>query len=315
MRGFIANTDFDWYSFLSAQSDIDEVDFWQPSGGRAFRAVPVGSPFFFRLKAPHNAIAGFGYYASHSVLPAWLAWEAFGIKNGARDFDEMRARVERYRRRSAPRPSERPGDYDVGCIMIASPVFFPRELWVRDPSDWHQNIVVGRGEDLTHGEGRRILSECLERVAQLGAPTLAGATLSVETGPRYGAPIEVTPRLGQGIFRVGVLDAYARACAVTGEHSLPVLDAAHIKPYGQGGAHDIRNGIVLRSDIHRLFDLGYVTVTPDYLFHVSDSLAEEYQNGRDYYARQGNALGVPSAKELQPDRELLAWHGESVFRG
>jgi putative restriction endonuclease len=85
--------------------------------------------------------------------------------------------------------------------------------------------------------------------------------------------------------------------------------------YGQGGAHDIHNGIVLTSDIHRLFDLGYVTVTPDYHFRVSDSLADEYQNGRDYYARQGSALDVPSAKELRPDRELLAWHRESVFRG
>ncbi len=55
--------------------------------------------------------------------------------------------------------------------------------------------------------------------------------------PRYGTPATYLPRLGQGIFRVQVLDAYGRACAVTGEHSLPVLDAAHIRPYGQGGEH------------------------------------------------------------------------------
>lgn len=57
-------------------------------------------PFFFRLKSPHNAIAGFGYFASYSALPAWLAWGSFGRTNGAADFDEMRARIERYRRRS-----------------------------------------------------------------------------------------------------------------------------------------------------------------------------------------------------------------------
>jgi putative restriction endonuclease len=265
------------------------VNFWQPSGGRGFRAVPKGSPFFFRLKAPYNAIAGFGYFAEHSVLPAWLAWEAFGVKNGARDFDEMRARIEKYRRRFAPGPSERPGDYDVGCIMVASPVFLPRELWVREPSDWQPNIVSGRGQDLTQGEGLRVFTECLDRGAGMDAALAPVAELLREDAPRFGEATLVKPRLGQGIFRVAVLDAYSRACAVTGEHSLPVLEAAHIKPYGQGGAHDITNGITLRSDIHRLFDLGYVTVTPDYRFRVSESRDGVPQRPRLLRASDGPA--------------------------
>ena len=129
MRGFIGNTDYDWYRFLAAQPDVDEVNFCQPSGGGGrFGAVSPGEPFFFRLKSPHNAIAGFGYFASYSALPAWLAWESFGRTNGAADFDEMRARIERYRRRSGAADSGRPGDYAIGCIMVASPVFFPQEL-------------------------------------------------------------------------------------------------------------------------------------------------------------------------------------------
>ncbi|MDP2300541.1 MAG: HNH endonuclease, partial [Actinomycetota bacterium] len=94
MRGYIGNTDYDWYRFLAAQPNVDEVNFWQPSASASFRAVQPGEPFFFRLKSPHNAIAGFGYFASFSALPAWLAWESFGPKNGAADFDEMRARIE-----------------------------------------------------------------------------------------------------------------------------------------------------------------------------------------------------------------------------
>jgi len=125
----IGNTDYDWYRFLAAQPDVDEVNFWQPSGGGGrVGAVSPGEPFFFRLKSPHNAIAGFGYFASYSALPAWLAWESFGRTNGAADFDEMRARIERYRRRSGAADSGRPGDYAIGCIMVASPVFFPQEL-------------------------------------------------------------------------------------------------------------------------------------------------------------------------------------------
>jgi len=311
MRGYIGNTDFEWYRFLSAQPDLDEVNFWQPSGGRGFKAIKPGEPFFFRLKAPHNAIAGFGYFASFSVLPAWLAWESFGITNGARDFDEMRARIEYYRRRSGSAIPARPGDYGIGCIMVASPVFFPEELWVREPADWSANIVSGRGEDLTSGEGLRIFTECMERSSG-AAPQLQAAE---DAESRYGEPALVALRLGQGIFRVSVLDAYERACAVTREHSLPVLEAAHIRPYSEGGTHDVRNGLLLRSDIHRLFDLGYVTVTPEYRFAISDALYDDFHNGRSYYAERGKQLHVPHAEELQPDRELLAWHAEERWRG
>jgi putative restriction endonuclease len=72
----------------------------------------------------------------------------------------------------------------------------------------------------------------------------------------------VRPRLGQGTFRIATIQAYERACAVTGEHSLPALEAAHIRPFAEGGTHDVSNGLLLRADLHRLFDRGYVTVTP-----------------------------------------------------
>jgi hypothetical protein len=76
----------------------------------------------------------------------------------------------------------------------------------------------------------------------------------------------VRQRLGQGAFRVLVTDAYERRCAVTGEKALPVLQAAHIRPVTKEGTHQLDNGLLLRSDIHALFDQGYVTVTPDHRF-------------------------------------------------
>jgi HKD family nuclease len=77
-----------------------------------------------------------------------------------------------------------------------------------------------------------------------------------------------------------VTGAYGGACAVSREHSLPVLEAAHIQPYGSEGAHDVANGLLLRADIHRLFDGGYVTVTPDHRFVVSQRLAQDGRTGR-----------------------------------
>lgn len=54
-------------------------------------------------------------------------------------------------------------------------------------------------------------------------------------------------------------------------------------PYAWGGEHRVNNGLLLRRDLHRLYDRGYVTVTPDYVFLVGESLREEFKNGRSYY--------------------------------
>ena len=305
----MANTDFEWFTFLRKRQPIEEVNFWQPSGGDAFRALQPGEPFFFRLKSPHYAIGGFGYFARHEIVPAWLAWSSFGLLNGAPDFDTMCRRIERYRH---GQPADPQRHYKVGCIMISQPVFFEDADWVREPKGFSRNIVRGAGFDLGEGEGRRIWEEC-----RAGARTVAVAAEPVASlapeGPRYGAPVLVKPRLGQGTFSVAVAAAYRQACAVSGEHSLPVLDAAHIRGYAQGGTHEVSNGLLLRTDIHRLFDKGYVTVTPEHRFLVSRRLKEEWENGRTYYAHHGKPIALPRRASDRPDPVLLRWHNHEVF--
>ncbi len=313
MRGFVANTDCDWFEFLAARQPLEEVNFWQPSGGDAFRALEPGEPFFFRLKKPHYAIAGFGLFARHEVVTAKLAWEAFGERNGAPDFAAMCARIEKYRRGQPVDPAKQ---YKVGCLMISQPFFFAEPDWVEEPANFSKNIVRGAGYDVSEGEGRRIWEACLERVRARRVPLAAeeeAQWAAVADGPRFGAPQLVRPRLGQGTFRVAVTQAYHGACAVSGEHSLPVLDVAHIRGYAEGGPHDVRNGLLLRADIHRLFDRGYVTVTPDHRFEVSRRLREEFENGKTYYALHGNEIHLPDRAGDHPDPALLRWHNEQVF--
>ena len=81
-----------------------------------------------------------------------LAWQAFGQKNGAATEEEMRTRVERYRR-VAPNPSE---DYDIGCILLQKPFFFDRGDWIPIP-EWKPNIGRSRPARLPWpGRGRRM---------------------------------------------------------------------------------------------------------------------------------------------------------------
>jgi len=83
----------------------------------------------------------------------------------------------------------------------------------------------------------------------------------------------------------------------------------------EGGEHEITNGLLLRTDIHRLFDLGYVPVSNEGRFEVGRRLKEDFENGRHYYAMQGQSILTPSHPEQRPKREALEWHQTNRFLG
>lgn len=306
VRLWVANTDPDWFDFLAQQPGIDEVNFWQPSGGTSFGAIQPGELFLFRLKSPRNAIGGFGVLSHASNLPISLAWEAFGIKNGAPTSREVRERVEKYRRRANAHE-----DYTIGCRIVVQPVFLPPERWIPQPKSWARSVVVGKTYSTDEREGRALW----EAVTAAGIPVTALTRGMAEEARRWGEPTLVTPRLGQGAFRIAVTDAYGRACAVSGGKVLPALDAAHIKPYGLGGSHEVSNGLLLRRDIHSVFDAGYVTIDEQLKFVVSDRVRTDFNNGNEYRRLHGAAVSVPLAQKFRPDREALLWHNERVFLG
>jgi len=310
MKTFVGITDFDWFAHLSGLPELEEVNFWQSSANVAFRALKVGEPFLFKLYNPLNFIVGGGFFAHYSRLPVSLAWEVFGEKNGAGSLMEMRARIEKYRR-VQPSPVE---DYHIGCILLEQPVFFPDSSWVPVPEDWKPNIVRGKTYDLTTGLGKKLWDEVQYRLASPN-DLIDKKEVVLDPAARYGSPTLITPRLGQGSFRIVVTDAYDRRCAVTQERTLPALEAAHIKPFTESGPHSVRNGILLRSDIHRLFDTGYVTITPDHTFEVSHRIRDEFENGRDYYHLHGTPIHLPPKPAWHPSGDFITWHNENVYKG
>jgi putative restriction endonuclease len=310
MNAFVALTDYRWFTFLANLPKLEEINFWQPGGNRAFTAIHPNELFLFKLHSPREFIAGGGFFAHSSLLPVSLAWDAFGAANGAASLEKMRAHIEQYRRQK-PAGTE---DYRIGCILLSQPFFLKEADWIPVPRGWSPNIVQGKTYDLTVEPGLLLFQQMQERLA-LPAPVHEEIAAAEVPAEKYGAPVEILPRLGQGIFRVVIIDAYGRRCAVTGEKVLPVLDAAHIKPYAKDGTHKPDNGILIRSDLHTLFDRGYVTVTPEYRFEVSKHIREDYENGHDYYALHGREIFVPKKTVLQPAGENLAWHNEKVFKG
>jgi len=102
---------------------------------------------------------------------------------------------------------------------------------------------------------------------------------------------------------------------VTGEKAQPVLQAAHIRPYTKGGQHRADNRLLLRSDLHILFDRGYITVTPEYRMEVCRRLRTDFDNGEEYRARHGSRIWVLDSPATRPRPEFPAWHNERRFIG
>ncbi len=303
MEGYVAVTDPGWWEHLSRSPGPKDANFWRPSA-RAVR-LTLGAPFIFKLKAPANAIGGFGYFAGFAVLPDWFAWETFAEANGVASLEALRARLARIQQGARIVPAE---GGQIGCCLVAESVFFERDAWVPAPRDWKIRTQTAARYDLSEGEGLRVWSACLER-------SHSTPVIMARESARYGAPTLRAPRLGQSIFRVNVLDAYGRACAVTREHSLPVLEAAHIRPYGIGGEHDVANGLALRTDLHRLFDRGYVTIDEKYRFIVGRRLRNDFENGRTYYSLNGTRLMLPAEAQSRPAQAALEWHRTERFLG
>lgn len=302
MKFYVGVTDINWYNFL-AYLNPDEVNFWQPGGKSNFRRISPGEPFLFKL-AKHKFIVGGGFFVRHSFLPLSLAWEAFEKKNGAPDLLTLHKMISTHRERKEPDPT-------IGCIILTKPFFFRQENWISIPNNWKPNIVQGKTYDMSEEISQELWGTVTERLRK--EKILTAQTVIEETN-RYGAGYVVQNRLGQGAFKVLVTDAYSRRCAITGEKTLPVLQAAHIKPYSESGPHAIDNGLLLRADLHILFDKGYLTVTPDLHTEVSKRIEMNFHNGKEYYKLHGKKLEViPNRQIDQPSAKFLKWHNENKF--
>jgi putative restriction endonuclease len=316
MKLYVGITDYDWFKLHTSKESVDEVNFWKPSSQSNFRVLQANEPFLFKLKG-RKVIAGGGFFAKFLPLPLSLAWAAFREANGARSLDELRMMIAHSRHR----PIATDEDPIVGCTLLEEPFFFEEKDWIPVPDDFRQGIQMGKSYDMESGTGLALWRDVTARLSGAVArpsrmASVGPATIAALDSARFGTPSLVTPRLGQGSFRVLVTDAYRYRCAMTSERTLPVLEAAHIRPYVAGGEHALSNGLLLRSDLHTLFDLGYVAVEPkEKTILVSDRIKAEFENGREYYRLRGEKLVLPENQSAIPSFESLTFHAENVFRG
>ena len=311
---YIGNTDNEWFDFLKARQPLEDVNFWKPSP-QVFRAIDEGQLFVFRLKAPRNVIGGYGILASNINVPIQLAWDSLGERNGSGSMQGMLRAIRKYRSNENISPQSL-----IGCRVLVNPVFFEPDEWFGVPNDWSNSIVTGKVYNTESSEGARVMRELEFRT---NPTTLFGREkkafenggLSDTHQERYGAPIQVKPRLGQGAFRIKVADAYSFGCALSDTRVLPALEAAHIRPYANGGLHEVTNGIFLRKDIHSVFDAGFATINDDFKFHVSAKITNVFNNGNEYKRLHGTKLKLPELRSARPSLDSIRWHQNERFVG
>lgn len=324
---FVAHTHRVWFDNLSriAQPDyarrlvrLDEVNFWAPKAPLPLKRFAPGDLLFFRLGAPVRCIVGYGFFASfhpaHPALPAdvHMVWDMFGPKNGARAKSELAALLGRSSNEDLLRP--------VGCTVLRDAVFWPDARWIPwGPERGYATSGLQRGRtDADPRNVRDLMAEVTRDQVSLPMD-FDDRFVPVEVDERGRAATTRVEREGQSTFRLRLLQAYGWQCAVTREHTEPVLDAAHIQPYLGPRSNHLQNGIVLTKEFHALFDRGLATIEPPsarsdgYRLRISKQISQRWNNGKRYYQYDGQDLVVPANPALRPSVDAVIWHRENVF--
>lgn len=303
MKLYVGVTDDAWYQFLADRPGVTEVNFWTPTGA-GFKSLSVGEPFAFKTHTPHNRIVGGGFFSGFTRMRLSDAWRIFGEANGVASLEQLRTSISR-RRKS---PLTWLDDPEIGCIMLRDTIFLPSDQTLPAPSDWSSNLVRGKGYDTDLSAGGSILEALFAAEIIKYSEEIARVP-----GAVFGTERLTRARLGQRPFQALVLDAYHRRCAITGEKIRPVLQAAHILPVSEGGENRLDNGLLLRSDVHTLFDNGYLGIDNQHRLLVSPRLRAEFENGDEFYSRAGMVIDLPDRSIDRPNSEFLEWHADARF--
>lgn len=309
MRAVVGVTDNSWAAYLRDRPHLTEANFWLPSPTRSFKSLAPGEPFLFKTHWPDNRLVGGGFYSGYDIFSIQEAWALFGEGNGVAGETELARAIAAYRKQP-PDPRAQ-----IGCVMLRDLFFVPQGQTLAAPTDFAKNIVRFKGYDLaTTGRHVDAMFNALLDRSDIRISDEYTGVASVVPGAVFGRDRLVRQRAGQQAFKGLVLASYDRQCAITGNHIQPTLEAAHIRPVSDHGQNLVSNGLLLRSDVHTLFDLGYLGLNLRDELQVSPRLRSDWGNGKEFYDLQGRPIRVPRNRADQPSAEAISWHLDTVFK-
>lgn len=301
MKHCIYNTDPNWLASLAKNGVTDNVNFWRKDKRKL--NLLEGASLFFKKRGTQE-IVGRGIFREMKMSTLQQAWEEFGKGNGADTFEEFTERAAEVIHIDSE---------DVCCIILDRLEFLSDEDTYTVPESFFaKNILASKFveeqeqpklfelfEPFTHVSDKK--HEKLISIEK-GISEEEFSTKNLKEGKER-VLRSLAIRRGQKGFRDKLLRAYSSRCAVTGTSVADVLEAAHIIPYSGKETNHTQNGILLRADIHTLFDLGLAFIADDYSFHlVTESLRREYPG------LNGKRINLPELEEHHPSLDALAHH-------
>lgn len=116
----------------------------------------------------------------------------------------------------------------------------------------------------------------------------------------------IVRRQGQPAFRSDLIDAYSGQCAISDCNVIAALEAAHIKPYMGTQTNYTTNGLLLRADLHTLFDQKLIAIDPETMTVLLAPILLE----TCYQQYAGKKIRLPDSQADRPDKDAIEWHRE-----
>jgi putative restriction endonuclease len=293
----ISPTDNSWFEFLKANEYNSYINFWTPTPWN-IRKLKQGDRWYFLLKSPIRKIGGFGEFHEYKNLTANNAWQEFGQRNGRSEKDQFVSSIQSYIDKNSKNYGNIPIDintYEIGCIVLNNCEFWDEEKFQtleEQELDFSDQIVKYKYFETD--------------TPFTNTNTYDSFTVLNESREEYRR--SVNQRKGQGEFKGKILKAYCNACCISGETCPELLEAAHLQSYLSENSNHVQNGILLRVDLHRLFDCGLLYIDEDYIIHISSILTNEL-----YTKFQGHKISLPQNEENHPSLASLKLR-EANFR-
>lgn len=279
----IAPTDYNWFSFLKETYTTGIVNFWTPTPWN-IKNVEIGSKWYFKRKGGEKFICGYGIYNGIETMTVKNAWSKFGINNGCSSFTQFKTSLSKYN-------DEIASEKIIGAILLSDVVFFDEKDFINLDNigiEWSNGIVKYK----TYNDSDIILPSDLEEKSDFKL---------VKTTKKQKRESNINLREGQSEFRQKISKIYNYKCCITGESCPDLLEAAHIQPYISKDSNHVQNGLLLRVDIHKMFDSGLIAINKDYEIIISSKIQTDY-----YRNLARKHISLPDNAKNHPSKEALA---------
>lgn len=306
MGACIYNTDPDWIAAIREYNIKNGANFWRKD--QRSLALQPGSYFYFKLRGS-RAIVGRGQFREQQTMDIPSAWRLFGHGNGVASEEELRTRASSVLNLTLDAP--------INCLVFDNIQLLPPQRYFDISLARFPNGIMGP-KFYEEGELEDVAAAFETHAGPYRHRELAEAETilrnqglfdpaTIETARQYQLRA-ICQRMGQSAFRLTLLGAYLGRCSVSDCDAVEALEAAHIIPYKGAATNTIQNGLLLRSDLHTLFDLGSWTLSDDYRVILSPRLINTV-----YAQFDTQPLRLPNQTNLFPSVEAIRHHRQNTF--